>query len=225
VLSLPKIDPPQHNNQMPLIKTVWQGTESAVALWRIEEPEEELAFLALESCPDDIVHMPKRLEWLAARALTAQLVLDIGLEYAGLRKDEFGKPFLKGLPHQLALTHSFPYVAVQIDAIQSVGIDLEQPKEKLRTVAPRMFTPGETEDAGDNLTKLCIYWCAKEALYKLHGKRSLLFSEHLLVQPFLMGNKGALTGIIQGDEASRQIKLGYEVTPDFVWVYTDTSRP
>jgi hypothetical protein len=198
-VSLPKIDPPQRNNQMPLIKTVWLGIDSAVALWRIEEPEEQLAFFALESCPEDIIHPPKRLEWLAARALIAQLVQDIGLEYTGLRKDEFGKPFLKGLPHQVALTHSFPYVAVQIDPHQSVGIDLEQPKEKLRTIAPRMFSQVETEDAANNLTKLCIYWCAKEALYKLYGQRSLLFSEHLKVEPFLMGSSvaaGKLNGFI-----------------------------
>lgn len=209
---------------MPLIKTVRLGTDSAVALWRIEEPEEELAFLALESCPEDIIHPPKRLEWLAARALVAQLVQEIGLEYAGLRKDEYGKPFLKGLPHQLALTHSFPYVAVQIDPHQAVGIDLEQPKEKLRTIAHRMFSSVETEDAGNNLTKLCIYWCAKEALYKLYGQRSLLFSEHLRVEPFLMGNRGSLSGSIQHSKGLQEVKLTYEVTPDFVWVYTNTSR-
>lgn len=209
---------------MPLIKTVRLGTDSAVALWRIEEPEEELAFLALESCPEDIIHPPKRLEWLAARALVAQLVQEIGLEYAGLRKDEYGKPFLKGLPHQLALTHSFPYVAVQIDPHQAVGIDLEQPKEKLRTIAHRMFSSVETEDAGNNLTKLCIYWCAKEALYKLYGQRSLLFSEHLRVEPFLMGNRGSLFGSIRHSKGLQEVKLTYEVTPDFVWVYTNTSR-
>jgi len=210
---------------MPLIKTIWLGIDSAVALWRIEEPEEELSYLALESCPEDIIHPPKRLEWLAARALVARLVQEIGLDYTGLRKDDYGKPFLKGLPHYLALSHSFPYVAVQIDPHHSVGIDLEQPKEKLRTIAPRMFSPVEAEDAANNLTKLCIYWCAKEALYKLYGQRSLLFSEHLRVEPFLMGNRGNLTGNIHQHNSSQQVRLNYEVTPDFVWVYTNTTRP
>jgi hypothetical protein len=39
-----------------------------------------------------------------------------------------------------------------------------------------------------------------------------------------MGNQGNLAGSIQQGKASQQVNLKYEVTPDFVWVYTNTKR-
>jgi len=209
---------------MPLIKTQTLGKECAWGLWQIDETEEELSFLSLDSCPEDIVNEQKRLEWISARALTSALIGNFGLEYAGLRKDEFGKPFLKGLPHQLSLTHSFPYVAVQVDRWNPVGIDLEQPKEKLRHIAHRVFSPDEVLDAGGDITKLCIYWCAKESLYKIYGKRSLLFAEHLYISPFTLSDHGILTGRIQASGDEQTVHLTYDVTPDFVLVCTQPKR-
>ena len=216
---------------MPVFESQSLGKEQAWAIWHIQESEEELSFKAQQSCPDEIIFPEKRLEWLAGRALIRSLTEDCGLEYLGLRKDEFGKPFLKEHPHQISLSHSFPYVAAQIDRHQPVGIDLEQPKEKLRKIASRIFNPDEVKDAGDDLTKLCIYWCAKEALYKLYGKRSLLFSDHLRVQPFVLSQSGDLMGTIQLPENSIPIpipiaigtigiRLQYLVMEDFVMVNT-----
>ena len=173
---------------MPVLKVESLGKEQVWALWHITETEGELAFQAMESCPDDIINLQKRLEWLAGRALIKSIVDECGLTYQGLRKDEFGKPFLKNLPHHISLSHSYPFVAAQLDRHQSVGIDLEEPKEKLKAIASRVFTPSEVKDAGDDLVKLCIYWCAKEALYKIHGKLSLLFTDHLRVASFTRGH-------------------------------------
>jgi phosphopantetheinyl transferase len=207
---------------MPLLKTQVLGKERAWALWHISETEQELSYLSMETCPEDIIHEQKRLEWLAARALLKAIVEGFGLDYYGLRKDEFGKPFLKEQVHQISLSHSFPYVAAQVDRLQPVGIDLEQPKEKLKTIAHRVFSPEEAHDAGDDITKLCIYWCAKESLYKIYGKRNLLFTDHLYVAPFSMENIGRLTGKISAGEIEMVASLAYEVTPEFVLVYTAT---
>ncbi len=205
---------------MSILKLHSLGKDQAWAIWHIEETEEELSFEAEQSCPDEIIFQQKRLEWLAGRALIRSLVENCGMDYLGLRKDEFGKPFLKEHPHQISLSHSFPYVAAQIDRHQSVGIDLEQPKEKLRKIAHRIFSPEEVQDAGDNLIKLCIYWCAKEALYKIYGKRSLLFTDHLNIRPFNLSQAGSLDGTIQLPENSTFVRLEYLVMKDFVMVYT-----
>lgn len=205
---------------MPLLKINSLGIEQAWALWQITETEEELSFASLESCPEEIVNRQKRLEWLAARVLTKSMLEDFGLFYYGLRKDEFGKPFLKEHPHQISLSHSYPYVAVQIDRLHPVGIDLEQPKEKLRTIAHRVFTPDEVSDAGNDIVKLCIYWCAKESLYKIYGKRNLLFTDHLRIMPFDRLHAGSFVGKIQLPEAETVVRLQYLVMADFVIVYT-----
>ncbi|MBL7852483.1 MAG: 4'-phosphopantetheinyl transferase superfamily protein [Cyclobacteriaceae bacterium] len=200
------------------------GPHGAWGLWFISEEEPDLSYLSYESCPDDIVHPQKRLEYLAGRALIKTLVEEMHLTYEGIRKDEFGKPSLKTHPHAISLSHSYPYVAAQIDRHVPVGIDVEQVKEKLRLVGPRILSPGEVRDAGDNLVKLCIYWCAKEALYKIHGKRNLLFGDHLKIQPFPLEERGSLRGMIDVENSPRSVLLGYHVTKEYVVVFTDT-RP
>lgn len=209
---------------MPLSKIEILGKDSAWGLWNIEETEPDLSFLSFESCPEDIVHPQKRLEWLAGRALIRALVEHVELTYEGLRKDEFGKPFLKTHSHSISLSHSFPYVAAQIDASQSVGIDVEQVKEKLNQVGPRILAQEEFADAEGDLVKLCIYWCAKESLYKIYGKRNLLFSDHLRIQPFVRATSGSLTGEINVSPDKMNVRLGYRVTPEYVLVYTETKN-
>jgi 4'-phosphopantetheinyl transferase len=205
---------------MPILKSELTGKERAWAIWNITETEEELSYLAQQSCPEEIIFPQKRLEWLAGRVTIKTVTEEVGLEYLGLTKDEFGKPFLKEHPHQISLSHSYPYVAAQIDSQKPVGIDLEQPKEKLRKVAQRIFSQPEVEDAGDNLTKLCIYWCGKEALYKIYGKKNLLFTDHLHIGPFQLASAGGLIGHISLQGYLRVVDLRYLVMKDFVMVYT-----
>ncbi len=101
----------------------------------------------------------------------------LGFRYFVVKKDAFGKPFLEKYPHHLSLSHSFPYVAAQLNYDQPVGIDLEQPKAKILKIAPRIFSPIELADAGTDVIKHTVYWCAKEAMYKIHGKGNLHFFE------------------------------------------------
>jgi len=209
---------------MPLSKIESTGPQSAWGLWHITEDEPDLSYLSFESCPEEIVHPQKRLEYLAGRALMKALVESAQLPYEGLRKDEFGKPFLKVHPHSISLSHSYPYVAAQLSRDHIVGIDVEQIKEKLRQVGPRVLSSEEVKDAGDDLVKLCIYWCAKEALYKIHGVRNVLFSDHLHVSPFELLETGALNASIDMVGGERNVLLRYHVTKAYVVVYTDTKQ-
>jgi phosphopantetheinyl transferase len=207
---------------MPLLKIQKTDKQSGWALWFITEQESELTEASGEQVDSSIVSYTKRLEWLAGRALIKSLVEQCGLEFHGIDKDEYGKPFLKKYSHPISLSHSYPYVAAQIDPAIEVGIDLEQPKSKLLNVAHRVLSVTELEDAGNDITKHCIYWCAKEAMYKSYGKRGLHFADHLLVAPFELMRGGDLKGKIIANGNSRELKLVYSVQPDYVLVYTKT---
>jgi phosphopantetheinyl transferase len=148
------------------------------------------------------------------------MIEDSNLNYPGIVKDEFGKPFLKGLPNQISLSNSFPYVAVQVHPGQSVGIDLEQPRPKLFSVMQRVLTDSEWKDGANNLKKLCIYWCAKEAMYKIYGKRSLIFTEQILIKPFSLGTQGIVEGSIHDELETREITLNYSIEPQYILVTT-----
>lgn len=204
---------------MPVANLTTLGNQSCWALWKIEEDEASLSYIAMESCPDEIISKEKRLEYLAGRALIKTIVERLGLSYSGTKKDDAGKPFLRDSPHQISLSHSFPYAAAQIHPTIAVGIDVEQPKEKLLRIAARVLSIDEQRDAGRDPVKHCIYWCAKEAMYKIHGRRGLHFNSQLLLDPFELQQKGSLRGRIR-DGGEQIIGLEYIVDPDFVLVNT-----
>ncbi len=208
---------------MPLHKIEWTGHQCGWAIWHITESVDALASLAQpEVYPEKIVSLSKRLEWLGGRILLKILVEQAGLSYQGLLKDEFGKPSLDQHLHHISLSHSYPYVAAQID-FQAVGIDVEQPKDKLLRIAHRVFNPSEETDAGKDITKNCVYWCAKEALYKIHGHGGISFSKNLKIEPFSLAQQGNLKGKISLNGSDCLINLGYSVEGDFVIVYTKTN--
>ncbi len=194
-----------------------------VGLWHIVEDEPSLSNALLdEACPDEIVSKPKRLEWLAGRLLVKHLCETSGLVYHGIKKDKFGKPFLINHPHSISLSHSYPFVAAQIHPDHSVGIDIEQPKEKLLKIGPRILDATELENAGNDVVKHCVYWCAKEALYKINGKRGLLFTNHLKVKSFSLKQSGDLEGWIETNGQKEFAELHYLVTREYVLVYSKT---
>lgn len=208
---------------MPLEKIVLDH-QRAWALWQISEKEEALAAqISQEPAPPSITNTQKRLEWLSARILVKEMMTALGAPFQGIIKDTFGKPFLKGYPYQLSLSHSFPYVAALIDKAEPVGIDLEQPKEKLLKIAPRILHPEELLDAGHDIRKHCIYWCAKEALVKVHGKKDLTFAENLLIDPFSLDNEGDIVGRIVVNNSTSVVPLHYSIHPDFILVFTKRS--
>ncbi len=206
---------------MPLEKLEYQAEERAWGIWRIAEDEQALLDQVkdYESISDTITHPEKRLEFIAGRVLARNLLEALGKSFEGVTKDVYGKPFFKQNTFQLSLSHSYPYVAALADIRQSVGIDLEQIKKKLLKIGPRVLHPSELLDAGEDETKHCIYWCAKEALIKIYGKKDLVFSEHLLITPFRLEQKGHLTGKIFMNGTETTVPLQYFVYNNFVVVF------
>lgn len=206
---------------MPL-QELHSSKPGSIALWHITEDEGTLnKELLNESCPLNIISPQKRLEWISGRILIQNLAVSANIPFHGIHKDEFGKPFLRKSTHQISLSHSYPYVAAQIHPDRSVGIDIEQPKQKLLKIAPRILDAIELEDAGTDIVKHCIYWCAKEALYKVYGKRGLLFTNHLHIKPFTVKESGKLKGWIDANESPSFVDLCYIVTKDYVLVYSN----
>jgi 4'-phosphopantetheinyl transferase len=197
------------------------GVNRTWALWRISENEETLGELLTfrEEIPANLTNREKRLEWIAGRVLTQSLLENFGIAYQGIIKDDYGKPFLRNSTFHISLSHSYPFVAAILDRENAVGIDLEQPKEKLLRIAPRVLSPTEFLDAGEDVNKHCIYWCAKEALIKIYGKKDLTLAKNLRIEPFLIQEEGNIIGRIIVDERERLIPLYYRLFPKFAVVF------
>jgi 4'-phosphopantetheinyl transferase len=203
---------------MPLEK-IHIETDRAWGLWHIEESEHELQALvnSTDTIPATFTNPNKRLEHVAARALVKSLMTSLGATYRGIRKDKFGKPFPEASELQLSLSHSYPYVAAILDR-HAAGIDLEQFKAKLLKIAPRVLSTIELSDAGNDLKKHCVYWCAKEALIKIYGKKDLVLAQNLQIEPFELDNEGFISGRIIVNGIETKVPLYYQVNEEFAVV-------
>lgn len=65
----------------------------------------------------------------------------------------------------LSVSHSNDLVAVAIDSKYRIGIDIEQPRDNLRRVLPRVLSPEELSVYGVN--EALKAWTLKEAAYKV----------------------------------------------------------
>ncbi|HAA11291.1 MAG TPA: 4-phosphopantetheinyl transferase [Cytophagales bacterium] len=153
-------------------------------LWCIRESAEELkpnVFLTAAGNREweTLRHPQKRTEWLAGRMALQALCEELALPYAGIEKDEFGKPHLVGIPGHISISHCWPYAAAAYYAEKPVGIDLEMVQDKLVRLAPKFLDANELSWSRDQLDVLALRWSAKEALYKLHGRKKLAFSDQL----------------------------------------------
>jgi len=206
---------------MPLEKIVVEA-DRAWGLWEIKEDEKSLVqqIEPYETVSETLTNTQKRLEWMAGRAATKDVMTAMDLQFQGIVKNEYGKPFPVGYDFQLSLSHSFPYVAVLLTKKVKAGIDLEQPKEKLLRIAPRIHHSTELLDLGTDIVKHCIYWCAKESLVKFYGKKDLIFAENIFIEPFERSAEGDIFGKIIINQVASVIPLHYIVYPKFVLVFT-----
>jgi hypothetical protein len=90
---------------------------------------------------------------------------------------------------------------------------------KVLRVKNKFLAIAEQEAAGDDINKTLIYWCTKETLYKLYGRKQVLFKEHLQVKPFGMRSRGQLEASIQLPEWQQDYTVHYEVGTDFILTY------
>ena len=175
---------------MALVKLVKINDNSFWALWKISEPLyvlteqyppllDEMAYLS------EIHHPSKKAEWLAGRLAVKALIEQLGEPFTGVFKDKYGKPYLCNSSFHISLANSYPYAAAIIHRHIASGIDLEPPKPTLLRIRHKFLNEEELADAGEDLRKLCIYWCAKECLYKIHGKTwSFSFRQNMHIDNF-----------------------------------------
>ena len=105
------------------------------------------------------------------------------LEHQGIKKDQFGKPHLLGTDWHISIAHCYPLAVAAINHQSAIGIDIEKPRTQLNRISKKFLSNMELQHAGSDLQLLCRYWTAKEALYKIYGRKKLIFKEHIAIEP------------------------------------------
>ena len=206
------------------LKKELEETRSVIGVWQITETEEELRELA--SVPNDemeeisfISNESLRKQRLAVRALLCGL---FG-EKVYLSHHDNGKPYLENMVTNISISHTRKYVAVILDDIEDVGIDIESLDRDFSSVEKKALSEDEIDDLDDEKKneQLAIYWCAKEAIFKRVSAYHVDFAEQIEVDRFRLRDEGELDAtFVHKDGYEEEFELEY-ITFDnhvLVWV-------
>ena len=169
--------------------------EAVIGVWQITETEEELK--ELSSTPSDemeeisfIRSESLRKQRLAVRALLNTLFDD----KVYLSHHDNGKPYLENNPVNISITHTEKYVAVILHEEENVGIDIESLDRDFSAVEKKALSEDEIDDLEDDKRneQLPIYWCAKEAVFKLLSRYNVDFAEQIEIERFRPRGEGEL---------------------------------
>ena len=197
--------------------------EAVIAVWQVTETEEEL--IELSSTPSDemeeisfIRSESLRKQRLAVRALLNTL-FD---EKVYLSHHDNGKPYLENNPVNISITHTEKYVAVILHEEENVGIDLESLDRDFSAVEKKALSEDEIDDLEDDNRneQLAIYWCAKEAVFKLLSRYNVDFAEQIEIERFRLRGEGELEATFTSKDEEEEFDLEY-MTFDrhvLVWV-------
>ena len=172
---------------MALYKTLTVNKANKVLIWKIEESISKLqeGIVLSENSTTRLNSMKSQLHQRGFLSIR-HLLKEVGYTDADLIYDEFGKPHLKNGKY-ISITHSFTFTAIIVSDELHVGIDIEKQREKILKIAHK-FTPFEEYKTIANvdalISKLTIVWGAKESLYKIYGKKKLLFLHHIYIEDF-----------------------------------------
>ena len=194
---------------MPVYKTITVSPTTKVYIWKVTEPEAELA-LNVELTD----HCQKRMEGMKSEAhRRAFLSIRHLLALAGyvdhdLYYNDFGKPHLKD-GNYISITHSHNFTGIIVSETDQVGIDIEMQRDKILRIAHK-FTPIQEYKTLANsealMRKLTIVWGAKESLYKIYARQGLSFLRHIDVMDFSFDDTRTVAEILYKGE-----KTHYEI--------------
>jgi 4'-phosphopantetheinyl transferase len=204
---------------MPLLSLIHPFDGSEIAVWQITESAEQLLKdltpTVVEQEELDRIKSPKtRLQWVGSRRLIRHLCGH------SLVKDQYGKPALSGSMQHISISHTEGFAAVIISS-SNAGIDINRLDKNIENIAHKFINEQEAECLGQGesrLKQIHLFWAAKEAMYKLYGKKEVDFRTHLNIEPFQLQAKGVLKGsILKGH--TRDLDIHYIFEKDYVLAY------
>lgn len=154
-----------------------------LGIWKIEETEE--FFRGNVPQHRDVTHPHKRLQHLAGRFLLQFLFPDFPYELIQIADTR--KPYLKDERYHFSISHCGDYAAAIVSSRNRVGVDVEQPVDKILRIRDKFLSEKENKIFGSrfadgNIQWPTVLWSAKEAVFKWHGAGGVDFRAqiHLL---------------------------------------------
>lgn len=206
---------------MPLFKNLQVNPTTQVLIWKITEPLDELRDKVLLTTNSSIRLQSMKSVLHQQGFLSIRFLLnEIGCDDSDLLYDEYGKPHLKD-GRYISITHSFTYTGIIVSESLPVGIDIEKQRDKIVKIAHKftlLDSYKETFNQQELIRKLTVVWGAKESLYKIYGKKKLLFLHHIFIDDFDI-NSNTTKGEIRFQEECNRYVIPFLEFDGFTCVY------
>lgn len=196
-----------------LTKDLDNPAHSRVGVWKITESEAELR--TMTSIPSDELEEISYIknESLRKQRLAVRALLDTMFEEkVYLSHHDNGKPYIENNAINISITHTDQYVAVILNDEDEVGIDCESLNRDFSAVEKKALSDEEIGDLEDEQKneQLAIYWCAKEAIFKLTSQYDVDFAEQIQIDGFRYRNEGELSATFTDkDGYEKELNLYY----------------
>lgn len=200
-----------------LTKDLDDPAHSRVGVWKITESEAELR--TMTSIPSDELEEISYIknESLRKQRLAVRALLDAMFdEKVYLSHHDNGKPYIENNAINISITHTDQYVAVILNDEDEVGIDCESLNRDFSAVEKKALSEeeiGNLEDEQKN-EQLAIYWCAKEAIFKLTSQYDVDFAEQIQIDGFRYRDEGELSATFTDKDGYEQEMNLYYFTFD-----------
>ena len=190
-----------------LTKDLDDPAHSRVGVWKITESEAELR--TMTSIPSDELEEISYIknEALRKQRLAVRALLDAMFdEKVYLSHHDNGKPYIENNAINISITHTDQYVAVILNDEDEVGIDCESLNRDFSAVEKKALSEEEIGDLEDEQKneQLAIYWCAKEAIFKLTSQYDVDFAEQIQIDGFRYRDEGELSATFTDKDGYEQ---------------------
>ncbi|MFV0365337.1 MAG: 4'-phosphopantetheinyl transferase family protein [Mangrovibacterium sp.] len=122
----------------------------------------------------------KKKEWIARQ----RLLHEVGLDSSKIYYNEEGKPFVNHVKYKyISISHSKNSVGIYLHPDKNVGIDIESKNRNFLSIAEKYLLLPEEHEAAKAVTEgYALFWCIKEAIYKLVGRPMTEFNLYRDIQ-------------------------------------------
>jgi phosphopantetheinyl transferase len=207
---------------MPLIHRRAIHHDAVIGIWEVTETEADLLRLYPASA-DELTTLGsfsypfRRSQFLASRLLLHTLLPNAKIIY-----DANGKPFPDDQKTHLSLSHSGNLIAMMIDS-KHCGIDIETIRPKITKIASKFLSDKELiacleEPVG---LRMHVYWCVKEALYKVEGAKNVSLKSDIFVENVLNPVTGTVKATLKYAGRSLSRHVYYEQFGDYMLAWTE----
>ncbi len=197
---------------------------ATLGIWEITETAGELLEQASLTAYEQRYYAGLKTPLRKKHWLSYRLILPHVLENSpagGIVYDAHGKPRLESGSGHISVAHSGNFACLAVSKARRVGVDIELMHPKIFRLSHRFLSAHEAayDRSHKAMESLYLIWCAKEALYKLHGSGGLSFRQDIHIPPFRLENRGRLHGMITKEGNQRGCEVFYETIGPYMLAY------